>query len=409
MSNSTVGSLHVTSHVGRDLLQSAGLFKTDKLVVWEYVSNGLQYVDPGVNPLVRVALDSKRKRIAVSDNGRGMDWQGLQNFFVMHGENLDRKEGRSGRGLFGTGKSAAFGIADVLRISTVRSGKLSVVELHRSDIEAMKSGEPIPVRELKRESQTAERNGTTVEIDGIHLRSLDQAGVIRYLERHLAHWSKNATVLVNNHECEFAEPPVSQEWLFEPDDSASSRLGNIRLVVKASMRPLEDDLRGISVFSKGVWYETTLAGAEGREMSQYLFGEVDVPVLDEDRSPIPPFDMSRSMQLNVNNQLVRILYAFIFDSVENPVARTSCLGVRFRWSGYRTSAGQEPRAITGAEVKSLGFLIRRFRSQERSQQASGPARRKVARGSPGEALRLNFEISASTRIAPNTTGILGQS
>src|SRR5438552_1318068 len=137
--------LFLKSHVPRDLLQNAGLFKSDKLVVWEYVANGLQYVGPGTNPVVKVALDSKRKRIAVQDNGRGMDWDGLHNFFVMHGENLDRKEGRIGRGMFGTGKSAAFGIAELLRITTVRNGKRSTVELKRSEIERMKSDDPISV------------------------------------------------------------------------------------------------------------------------------------------------------------------------------------------------------------------------------------------------------------------------
>src|SRR6266496_570308 len=126
--------IYVKSHVARDLLQSAGLFKTDKLVVWEYVSNGLQYVDPGTNAIVRVILDTKKRKITVLDNGRGMDWTGLKNFFVMHGENIDRREGRPGRGRFGTGKSAAFGIASSLRITTVRNRKRSTVELSRSDI-----------------------------------------------------------------------------------------------------------------------------------------------------------------------------------------------------------------------------------------------------------------------------------
>jgi DNA gyrase/topoisomerase IV subunit B len=67
--------LVVKSHVARDLLQSAGLFKTDKLVVWEYVSNGLQYVGAGTNPVVKVSLDSRKKRITIQDNGRGMDWK----------------------------------------------------------------------------------------------------------------------------------------------------------------------------------------------------------------------------------------------------------------------------------------------------------------------------------------------
>jgi len=120
--------IYVRSHVARDLLQSAALFKTDKLVVWEYVSNGLQYIDPGTAPVVRVKLNSKAKSISVTDNGRGMDWEGLQNFFVMHGENIDRKQGTGGRGRFGTGKSAALGIADLMRITTVKNQKRSQVE-----------------------------------------------------------------------------------------------------------------------------------------------------------------------------------------------------------------------------------------------------------------------------------------
>lgn len=308
--------IFVKSHVARDLMQSAGLFKTDKLVVWEYVSNGLQYVDPGTNPVVKVSLDSKKKKITIADNGRGMDWDGLRNFFVMHGENIDRKQGHGGRGRFGTGKSAAFGIADGLRITTVCRGKRTKVELTRSSIEAMNSEDPIPVKLIEREVSSSESNGTTVEIDNIHLRSLDQAGIIHYIERHLAHWTKNVLVFVNNHECEFAEPPVAEEKTFRPDRQLLDQIGDVELIIKVSKAPLEEDLRGVTIFSKGVWHETTLAGSEGREMAQYIFGEIDVPRLDEDNSPIAPFDVSRSMRLNPNNDLVRAVYAFIGLKVE---------------------------------------------------------------------------------------------
>ena len=109
-------SLLVKSHVGRDILQSAALFKHPHQVVWEYVSNGLQYVDAGTNPRVEIIIKPKQKAISITDNGCGMDWEGLQNYFIMHGENQERKAGRAGRGMFGTGKSAAFGIANVLRV-----------------------------------------------------------------------------------------------------------------------------------------------------------------------------------------------------------------------------------------------------------------------------------------------------
>jgi hypothetical protein len=155
-----------------------------------------------------------------------------------------------------------------------------------------------------------------VEIEGIHLKALDQAVIIRYIERHLARWPRNVSVFVNNHECEFVEPPVSDVRKFVPTPEGKRILGDVELVIKIAKSPLEGDLRGVAIFSKGVWYETTLAGSEGRDMAQYIFGEVDVPALDEDKSPIPPMDISRSMQLNPNNEIVRTLYGFIGQKVE---------------------------------------------------------------------------------------------
>lgn len=107
-----------------------------------------------------------------------------------------------------------------------------------------------------------EPNGTLIEIEDVHLRSLDQAGIIRYIERQIAKWPKNASVLVNNHECEFVEPPVAEEKRFLAEGNTLELLGDAELVVKVSKTPLDEDLRGISVYSNGVWHETTLAGVK---------------------------------------------------------------------------------------------------------------------------------------------------
>jgi hypothetical protein len=185
----------------------------------------------------------------------------------------------------------------------------------------MTSEDPIPVKRIEKEVGAAERNGSTVEIEGVHLRALDQAGIIHYIERHLAKWPKNATVFVNNHECEFEEPPVTAEKRFSPEGTTKDVLGDVELIIKVSKAPLEHDLRGISIFSNGVWHETTLAGSENKEMAQYIFGEIEIPKLDDDKSPIAPFDVSRSMRLNPENELVRTLYAFVGQKVEE-VRRT---------------------------------------------------------------------------------------
>jgi hypothetical protein len=308
--------LEVRSHVARDLLQSAGVFKNERMVTWEYVSNSLDYVDQGVSPVVRVTLDRKSKTIAIADNGRGMDWQGLGNFFLMHGENLDRKAGRPGRGRFGTGKSAAFGIGDSLRITTTQGGKRSTVELSRTAVESLADGAPIPVEELEREVATDAPNGTTVTVSGIKLASLDQEGVIHFIERHLAHLPRDVSVFVNKHKCQYVEPPVEKSYSFQPLVDASDPLEGVELVIKVSKTPLDKELRGIAISASGVWHECTLLGAEGKPMSEFIFGEIDVPLLESDTSVPPAFDLSRSMTLNPENPLVQSIHSFVGPKIE---------------------------------------------------------------------------------------------
>jgi|SRR5579863_4253375 len=310
------GDLNVTSHVGRDLLQSAALFKHEHSVVWEYVSNGLEYVEPGVNPIVKVVVDSKGRKMTVQDNGRGMIFSDLHRYFQMHGENIDRKKGKPGRGLFGTGKSAAFGIARRLRVTTNRNGRRSRVELDRIAIESKQAERSVPVQILERETATSEPNGTLVEIEDIQLKRIDPNSIIRHIERHIAHWP-NATVFVNTHKCEFIEPLIAFEREFRTTGTAFDKvLGDVTLVVKVSKAPLEDEFQGISITSGGVWHEVTLSGCDRKPFANYLFGQFEVPTLAADKSLISPFDMSRSMRLNPRNETVAQIYAFIGTNLE---------------------------------------------------------------------------------------------
>lgn len=312
----SVPALKVTSHVGRDLLQSAALFQHEQKVVWEYVSNGLQYIDPGVQPLVDVVIDARGRKITVRDNGRGMDLDDLNNYFTMHGENVDRKRGKPGRGLYGTGKSAAFGIADTLRITTVKGGKRSQVQLRRKDIDAVSDGDEIPVEILESEKPTRETNGTFVEIEGIHLKKMDVPSVIRNIERHIAHWP-NASVFVNRQPCKVEEPAYSREMKFSTVGTEFEPvLGAAELVVKIAKATLDPEWQGIAILTKGIWQALTLAGCENKPFSNYIFGEFDVARLDDDKSPIPAFDMSRSMRLNPQNEVVANIFAFVGSKIE---------------------------------------------------------------------------------------------
>lgn len=308
--------LKVKSHIGRDLLQSAALFKHEWQVAWEYVSNGLQYVDANVSPIVTVNIDQGQKRMTIKDNGRGMNLSDLENYFTMHGENIDTKAGRPGRGMFGTGKSAAFGIANELKVTTVKNGRRSKVELSRSDIDRPEAAESVPIRVIESEVPTDEPNGTVVEVCEINLRSMDTNAITREIEKHIAFW-KGVTVFVGTHRCDYVEPSVRIQKEFKASESPfAKQLGDVTLRIAVAKAPLAAEQQGIAVTSNGVLHESTMAGQGKRQFTNYVFGNIDIPGLAHDKSPIPPFDMSRSGQLNPKNELVRAVMAFVGMNLE---------------------------------------------------------------------------------------------
>jgi len=171
--------IQVTSHVSRDFLQNSAYFNTVPKVVWEYVSNSVD--NPKPNEPVNVEVKISKERIVVSDNGCGMSREGLRNFFQMHAENIQRQRGKSPRGRYGTGKCAAFGIADVLRVETSQGGVLNVVELSRKDIDRAKSGEPFPVRDIMVDKPTTQEDGTRVIISQLNIRNVELPATIAYV------------------------------------------------------------------------------------------------------------------------------------------------------------------------------------------------------------------------------------
>lgn len=304
--------LVVRTHVGRDLLQTAQLFRTQEAAVWEYVANSLEYVDPGTRPLITVELDSRNKVVTISDNGRGMDHAGLQQFFTMHGENQDRKLGKGGRGKFGTGKSAAFGIAHRLRVSTIKDGRLNIVELRYDDIKAS-DGADIPITWIARDQSTDGENGTVIAIGDVLLPRLQPEPVIRNVERHLPFWrALDPMVYVGPHLCEPWQPSVAETLTFTPDETQRQEIGNVELTIKVAQAPLPEGLFGVAVTTApGVLVAIESAGVEAKEFGTYLFGDIEVPALEVSGDSLAAYDLSRSLKLNPENSVAAVLIGFI--------------------------------------------------------------------------------------------------
>lgn len=298
-----MSDLFVTSDVRRDLLQSAAIFNHEKLVIWEYVSNSLQYTARGRAAQVQVDIDPKQDRILIKDNGRGMTLEDLSHFFTMHGENQDRKHGRIGRGRFGTGKSAAFGIADELVVESIRNGLRSCVSLSRADISASMDSTKVPIKVINANEPSDRPDGTCIEIRAITLRrKIDVTGVIRYLQRHMKGFP-GAQVYVNRHLVEAKEPAFEYIRTFCAPTSFNHIAGN-ELVLKVSASPLDDYESGIDVTASGVLHEKSLLGHDSHPYARFVFGSFDVPALEDESIMPPAIDLSRQLRLNRESPVV---------------------------------------------------------------------------------------------------------
>jgi len=153
----------MTIHAGRAILDRSNDFTNEGKVVGEYVKNSWQYADGPTT--VNVLVDLKNKSIQIKDTSRGMDRHTLENnFFVLHQVNEERRAGNFGRGEFGTGKIAALGIGEILRVRTIKNKKIHEFEINRKDCDADISQKKVQIRWIKEGLDTEEENGTTIEI-----------------------------------------------------------------------------------------------------------------------------------------------------------------------------------------------------------------------------------------------------
>lgn len=383
---SSHAAITVSTHVGRDLLQSANIFKTADAAVWEYIVNGLQYVDAGTSPSLEVVVDHSNKSISISDNGSGMDEDRLSHFFTMHGENIERREGRGGRGKYGTGKSAAFGIGKTLIVSTTKDGIKNVLKLTKDDVLAS-SGTEIPVQRLvTNEPDPGSSNGTTIIIEDIFLPKIDTAKIIKKVERHLQSYrGLNPVILVGDHECTYKEPPLDTVVSFRPNEGFKQALGDIELLVRIAKSPLATEERGIAIScGEGNLVAIEDGGVCAKEMGEYLFGEVNVLALESDDYEMDAFDASRDMKLRPEHPVSAALIAFVASSLEQQ--RKDLLKRKREASKEQSTKDLQQQAekiaeLLNSDFKEVNDRLIEIRSKRHS---SGPTRSRFGGDTGGD-------------------------
>jgi hypothetical protein len=298
---------------------------------------------------VSIVTVGPRRRIEIADDASGMSRDQLRSFFTMHGENALRRAGRKVRGRFGTGKIAAFGRADRLRVDTVQSGIRNVAELARKDLEDAQAGRPVHVREIVVEEATRAPDGTLVAVEDLQRGTrVDRADIVRYLQRQLGRHLVRHLVFVEGERVEYAPPEATEEHRFPAPEGVAALAGPVELVVRVAARPLAEEENGIAVLCGGYLNAMTLAGIEGKPEAQYLFGEIEVAALDDDEAAIPAFMSTRDLTLNPWNPIVAELVPWLRGSLET-VRREL---VR-RAGERRRAAEQQELERLGTELSSL--------------------------------------------------------
>jgi len=97
------------------------------------------------------------------------------------------------------------------------------------------------------------------------------------------------------------------------------QLGEVALTIKVARIPLPVEYRGIAITAgpaNVVAIES--AGVDAKEYGNYLFGEVDVPALEQPayEGTVTAYDASRSMKLNYDHPVAAALLGFIGASME---------------------------------------------------------------------------------------------
>ncbi len=311
-------SIAVTSHVGRDLLQNGAYFNSAPKVVMEYVSNSIDNAPDG--QVVRVDVEINNSQISIADNASGMRQADLMHFFTMHGVNRQRKRGRKVRGRFGTGKSAAFGIADGLRVETVRDGRHNVVQLHRQDILSVPDGSAIPVEHLVKNKRTDVPNGTTIVVYDLQLDKIFITPVRERLERALGRHLDMHEIYVNGRRLKYRRPEAVKTFTFDPPAEVLSEMPNTSpMKVSVAREALSSFENGVAILANGFLNAMNLGTAAGKPHTERIFGEVEVPDLDDERDDehFPAFDNTRDLSLNDQNPRAQMVLTWVSACVED--------------------------------------------------------------------------------------------
>jgi Histidine kinase-, DNA gyrase B-, and HSP90-like ATPase len=317
------------------------MYSTLPPVIAELVSNAYDADADTVNIYLQ---DEKEKKIIVEDTGHGMDFNEINEKFLLIGRNRREKEhsekSESGKryviGKKGIGKLAFFGIAEHVIIETVRNYKKTVFELDWDLIKRInQSDASYSPRVLEKEVPTIVKQGTKMILTRIKRKSV-------YSPEHLAislaksfHVFNEMDFKVNIYHNKVKEPvnvvnelrydgiEVSFFWDFPKDLSLKKVEYQFSDVITGKLISAKEtvpaDMRGVALFSRGKLvnnYDFLDVKATSHGYS-YITGWLDIDFIEEfDKDVISTNRQSLNWELEETSELklyLETIYRLFFN------------------------------------------------------------------------------------------------
>lgn len=300
-----------TMTLDMNILQHLGLKMYTSLpaVISEYVANawdaGATHVD------IQLPTDesmSEDYEIKVEDNGIGMNYEEVEDKFLVVGRNRRQDEGqdfveingmtRKVMGRKGIGKLAGFGVAGLVRVKTFKDHQWVEFELDYAEMKE-KGDEDDPAETSEYEPDIVDwgddgekEHGTIVTLTDLER---DRRPTPRYSRERLARRfsiiNEDFTVEVNDEEIDPTERGIRRkcEYVWEVDDSieVDGEEYEVEGWIGAQDDPVEDEQNGVAVMARGkLVQEPSMFDASTRGPGEfyyrYLVGEIHADFVDDD-------------------------------------------------------------------------------------------------------------------------------
>lgn len=245
--------------------------------------------------------DGDNKEIIYTDNGDGMNYQELNDSYLVIGRNRRDEpskqvttKGRKVIGKKGLGKLSVFGICDVVEVVSIKDGIKNHFVMDLLEIKASKETSYEP-KIMSYNEETSENSGTILKLKKIRRKTgFDLDNIALSLSKKFLIFDAMPVKLTLNsteetpvtNDLKFSELKIQFEWKF-PDnkyDSEYEHGSNIKGTIFTLETPVKDtEMRGIYLTSRGkiVNIASFYGLRDTDQFHSYVTGYLEVDFIDE--------------------------------------------------------------------------------------------------------------------------------